>query len=378
MDLFKLFYPKYSFKREEEDRHRFYYGVVDGYVKVVAGITTILGAVCHSKYKEAWLVKHGYEALAEAAKYGSLVHHCIYLYNLNNPDRDWLDKIKNHRRRRDVSRELVAWSEMRRMFDMQAILLEVPLYGVTGDGDKFQKVEFCCTLDFAAIMEYEDETVEYIPTGELYKVGEKKGQIKTDKNGLPLTEKVIKTVKKSCVAIIDAKSNPFDKATKDGKEYFDEHLYQLKAQETAFRQNYGHLMGKTLPSEIKIFNWSSTNYRENKGANTFVLTEWVNTKDFKPNTQWATNLYTDIDIENMNHLLSFAKNKGFNIPSGRMKVTLPFHLGDTHNPIQTYSYEEWAKMKIAEEEQKQSEERIKRKLKKNESKTILRPIQTQR
>lgn len=362
MDLFKAFRPKYELSRFEEGGHRFYFGKIDE-VKVVAGITTILSSVCHSKLKEKWLVENGYETLNQAAEYGSLVHYCIYLFNLNNPDRDWLKEVKGTKREKSVVKELTGWYEMRKALKMEAILLEVPLFGVMGDGEQFQKVEFATTLDFASIMPYEDETVEYIPTGEVYKVGEKKGQLKKDKNGQPLTEKVIRTVSKKCIAIIDAKSNPFDKATKNGKEYYDEHFYQLKAQETAFRQNFGHLMDDiTLPKEIRIFNWSSTDWKVNNGDNTYVLTEWVNTSDFKPNTQWATNTYTDIDIENMNYLMSLAKNKGFNVPSGRLRITTPFHLGDTHNPVSYLSYQEWATEEIRKKQEKVEKDRIARKL----------------
>ena len=330
--------PKLTFTLFEDNGHRFYYGKIKNEVKVLAGITTLLSKTVKSEFLDKWkLENNGNGKLEWSAKYGSGVHWATYLFDTKQTDTLWdsfIPKLPEFEKEKTL-RELTSWHNFRKKYNLSLLLAEVPLYG------NIEGCEYITTLDRIFLCRRQQITVTEEPAGEVYQKngkGYKKGDLKLDKEGKPLTKKVENIEEVREVWIVDLKSNPFDK---DQKEYYDTHLYQLMAQKAAYHQNFKI---PSLPTKVRIFNWSATDWREDNGDNTFTLTEWR--KDDYEKREWNTKNYTQQDQSLFYHYLQIAMLKGYNKPEGALREWYRFELGKEGVTNKKMSYQEWAEKKF--------------------------------
>lgn len=330
--------PKLTFHLFEKDSHRFYYGLINKEVRVLAGITTLLSKTVKSDFLDKWKIENnGNGKLEWSAKYGSGVHWATYLMDTKQTDACWdfIEKLPEFEKDKTL-KELTAWRNFRKKFKLTLLLAEVPLYA------NIEGCEYITTVDRIFIRHGKEKCIVEEPTGEVYQKngkGYEKGDLKRDKDGKPLTRKVevIREAQPE-IWIIDLKSNPFDK---EKKEYYDTHLYQLMAQKAAFHQNFKG----NLPTKVRIFNWSATDWREDNGDNTYTLTEWR--KDDYEKRDWETKNYTQQDQALFYHYLQIAMLKEYNKPSGALREWYKFDLESEGITNKKISYQEWAEQKIA-------------------------------
>lgn len=264
--------PKFIVNRYDDSKsHRFYYFMDGGIRKSGAGITTWLDKVMpESDFLTEWKLKFSNDwrhVLNLTANYGTMLHACFahIIINREQPPQEMIDVAIDHIRGLQkyspkistnmIYKDLICFKRFQEEFNVKPILVEALL--PVSYRDKY----YCLTLDLLCEIDYvEKERVE-VEDG-VYVRGAKRGQPK-------FKTEVRETVKK-IYAIVDFKSNAFQK---DQKTFFDAHKYQLVGGAKAVEQNFGIVVDK-------VFNWSPNNWRSDVGD--YTLHEWKLTgKDYR-------------------------------------------------------------------------------------------------
>lgn len=303
---------KEKWYRYEKDGHRFYHNTQ----KVLAGITSILKEVMPTPALIVkFLAEKGEDELQRTADFGSLLHLLILRYM--KKEHWWLSIPPGENKESDLWRSMVSFRNFEQDFfaGITPYMLEVALKG------KIAGCEFVCTVDFCspmAITTYSEEEGE-----EVYKSGARKGQ-----------KKMVKVSKvKNINAIVDFKSNYYDK----NKDFYQAQLFQLLAQKQAVFEQTGIKVDK-------IFNWTPTSFREDKGHNTYKLVEWVLEGEETPK-DWSYKTYTKSDVRQFELYMKLAKERGVNVPRGTIVKYLPFLRGEDTPSTEKIAYSDYIKRK---------------------------------
>ena len=307
--FFQTIELKERWQRFERDGHRFYHNGK----KVLAGITTILNAVMPTpKALSDWMADNSLEELQRTADFGSMLHLLILFFMKKE---EWYNSIvPNDKNRVALWKGVIAFRNFEQDYfaEIAPFLLEMPVHG------KVAGCEFVTTVDFFAPMAI--KVVKEVEGEEEWKSGVKKGQKKMVK------VEETKTIK----AIVDFKSNYYDK----DKDFYQPQLFQLLAQKAAIEQQSGLKVDK-------IFNWTTTGFREDNGANTYKLVEWVLEGAEKPKDCWKYKTYTKSDVKQFELYMRLAKERGLNVPQGTITTYLPFLRGDDKPSHKKQTYQEF-------------------------------------
>jgi hypothetical protein len=223
---------------DDKGGNRFYwYRGEDGTGHIMPGITTWIGAVMpESKFLTDWKIKWGKDwekVLNASAEYGTVYHMCIEHILVHNeyPPQEMISKareaisvLKSYDKSIPMSmidKNLISFIKFKEDYGIEPILIEAKLVTRTSTGH-----EYALTLDLLCSVTFQEETVTEVEAGVISR-GKNKGQTKYEK------VKEVKTVKK--IALVDFKSNPFNK---DSKGFFDSHKYQLMGAKAAIKQNF--------------------------------------------------------------------------------------------------------------------------------------------
>lgn len=322
-------------RRLHAAHNRFYYPVM-GEIKTLAGITTILEkCLPSSKEKIDWLIKNGWEGLGLYAEFGTAGHTVLAEYNLGN---DWTQSISKKEWQSKLDNLIVAWDNTLSKYEIvELLLVETPVWG------KINGCEYVTTIDFCAKMRvpYRVKKERVVETGEFYQK-----DTKENKKGDPKTkiEKYTETEYKEEIWIIDYKTN-YD--SKDSKDYYDSHLFQLLAQKKAMKLSYNIDVDR-------IFNWSDLAFKTDRLDNTFQLVEWVvQGKEYVGD--WNHKGFSPKKFTVLNNHMQNALLEGWNLADGKLKskVYLKNAKGRTVPMYSTITYTEWV-----EEWRKQKENKI--------------------
>jgi len=223
---------------DDKGGNRFYwYKKEDGTGQIMPGITSWIGAVMpESKFLTDWKIKWGKDwekVLNATADYGTAYHSCIEHILIHNEyppaeliqkAKDMISLLKSYDKSIPMSmidKNLISVVKFKQDYNIQPILIEAKLVVRTNTGH-----EYALTLDMLCKMTITEETVTEVEAG-VYSKGKNKGEKKYDK------VKETKQVEK--LALVDFKSNPFNK---DSKGFFDSHKYQLMGARDAVKQNF--------------------------------------------------------------------------------------------------------------------------------------------
>lgn len=299
----------------EQQGNRFYFS---GKKRVRSGITTILQNIMPtSKHLLQWFADNGEAELQRTADLGSLLHLMILRFIKGE---DWWTSILPGAVSKSEENLLRKWMVSMRNFEQDyfpgitPLLLEVPL------GGKIAGCEYACTIDFLSEIIIPDTVM--VEGEEVYRSGKNKGQKKM----------VAVTNAKRVMAIVDFKSNPYEK----DKKFYDSHLFQLLAQKQAVFMQTGIVVER-------IFNWTPTAWREDNGANTYKLVEWVLEGQKPVGTNYQT--YTNKDVKQFYLFMKLAKLKGINTPSGNIVEYKNFLRGDDTPSIEKLDYQTYVSKK---------------------------------
>ena len=307
---------KETWKLYDHKGDRFYFSDKK---KLRAGITTILQSVMPtSRHLLQWYADNGEAELQRTADMGSLLHLMILRFIKGE---EWWTSIMPGAVSQVEENLLRKWMVSMRNFErdyfpaITPLLLEVPL------GGKVAGCEYACTIDFLSEILI-PETV-MVEGDEVYKSGKNKGQKKL----------VAVTTTKRVMSIVDFKSNPYEK----DKKFYDSHLFQLLAQKQAVFEQTGIVVER-------IFNWTPTAWRDDNGANTYKLVEWVLEGQKPVGTNYQT--YTKKDVEQFHLFMKLAKLKGLNLPSGTITEYKNFLRGEDTPSIEKLDFQTYIKNKL--------------------------------
>lgn len=315
----------YILKREDNREARFYwmrYGKYKNLIKKYIGITS-LSSKCipadENLIKWQILKDPDGRLLELSAEHGTLEHLVIDHYDRGE---GWRKLIPNdYKHERMVLGSLIAWKKFCEDYRVEIIASELMLKWESG------RKRFACTLDKVAWIYLKRKVKKQIEDG-VYQRGEKKGEIKY--------KEITEIVEDKVLAIIDLKSNFFEK---DTKSFYESHLFQLWGQRLAFQQSFPDM---PLP---RIFNWSPNNWRTRTNGNMenlYTLYEW--NQDYR------------IDF---NDYMKKAYRKGWLIPNGKIEVFTDF-TKDTpiEEAYKVMSYDEYINFKEEEERKKAEQENL--------------------
>ena len=93
-----------------------------------------------------------------------------------------------------------------------------------------------------------------------------------------------------------------------------------------------------------MFNFTSNEFKENRGDNTYNLTEWVISGESgnEETVSWDRRVLSQSDIKFMKFHFAAGAERNTHIPSGYITEREEFHFGQSVNPIRKISYEEYA------------------------------------
>lgn len=276
------------FDNKRGDRF-YYFEEHPGSAKIVPGITTWLGKVTpESSFLIDWKLKWGSrweEVLNATAEYGTALHVCIEHIMKHNsyPDADTIqmaEKALEHLRSFDrkispnmLRKNLISVFRFKREYNIEPVLIEgmliVTVDPMPGIGDLGKKYHYALALDMLCIMKSFIKSVTEVQDG-VYQRGEKKGQPKF----VTKTEVISKEV----LALVDFKSNPFDK---EAKGYYDSHKFQLMGAAKAIYQNFG------LKAE-RLMNFSPLGWSGDVGK--YAVKEWTITDDDRTKFRMLENM----------------------------------------------------------------------------------------
>jgi len=277
----------YRLRRLDNRGARFYYERINGAIKKYIGITS-LGQKCVPPGREliTWQLQKDPDGvlLERAAEFGTLMHLCIDAYDNGKPWRDLIPK--GYPYVRAIEGSVLAWKKFCLDYDVQVLGSEVMLRYEEGLS------KFANTLDKIAYIVEKVKTKVEIDTGVLLKSGKNKGKPKMK------TEVQIKEVKH--LAIIDLKSNFFDKPSKD---FYEAHQFQLWGQAMSLMQTFPQVKA------VRMFNWAPRSWRARTSGleNLYTFYEWK-----------------DDYAQEFRHKLIEAERKGWMIPYGKVEVFSDF------------------------------------------------------
>jgi len=332
----------YTLRREDNKAARFYWlKEAEKQYKKYIGITS-LGDKVVPKSEDLFafkLLKDPDGRLLElATDFGTIFHLCADALDTGN---EWMSFIPaGYRYERGVFGSMLSWHKLKQDYKADILASEMML---KYENPRNPEICFAATLDkvlwmtetqkVKEIQQVEKTVYEDEPDG-VFVRGDKKGQTKYKKvkNVLMVDKEVTVEKEVPFLAIIDLKSNFFDK---DKKSFFEAHQFQLWGQRLAFMQTF-----PDLPAP-RIFNFSPNSWRVRNGNydNLYTLKEWK--EDYSAD---------------FNEYLQKAHRKGYLVPTGRIEVFHPF---DAATPLeQAYSaftydefieYAEANRAKLAEE-----------------------------
>lgn len=315
----------YPLRRTDHKNARFYWmRDVDGIHKYI-GITSLAAKVLPDTPELVrWQIQKDPDGrLVElAAEHGTLEHKCI---DALDTGLDWQILIpENYPYERMVKGSVLSWRKFLDDYKIEVLASELMLKYVD---EKNPEIRFACTLDKVVYITHTEKTETLIETDEVFKSGKRKGMKKL--------KKVIGTKDVQELAIIDLKSNFFEK---DSKTFYEGHEFQLHGQRLAFMQSFPKA---GIPN---IYNWSPSNFRTRSTGN------FDNLYTFHQ----KTGAYT----WKFNWLMELAVRERYMQPQGKIEIFTDF-TKDT--PIQecykalTYDeyviYQEQEELKKLEEQQ---------------------------
>lgn len=302
----QLLTTPYPLRRADHKNSRFYYERnPDGSLSKYIGITS-LAERCIRPAKELILWQREKDPdgvlLERASELGTIMHLCIDAFDRNEPWRELIPADYPHTRH--IEGAVLAWKKFRHDYEVEIVASEIMLRYVKGD------VRFAATLDKICYITETEKVKQLQETGKVYKSGKNKGQ--------PKMKSVTTEKKKSFLAIVDLKSNYFEK---DSKSFYEAHQFQLWGQMLALRQSYPEIKG------IRMFNWAPNSWRVRTAGldNIYTLYEW--TKDYS----WK-----------FGHLMAEAVHENWMEATGRVEVFEDFTM---ETPIESayraYTYDEY-------------------------------------
>lgn len=310
--------PSTCISRLDNKTHRFYWWqelVGDKMVvKTGIGITSLLSMVMpESKPLTDWKVRtDGWQdILAASSEYGTMMHGILqkWLTERSVP-KEMLDAAREPCIRvgmnRDMpERDLLSWALFCEEYDLKPILIEAMLISEPIDGEQYcQAVDLLCDI---GIPETITETIE----DGVYKSGPRKGATK-------YVEKKTTTVSRK-IASIDWKANFM---SKDAKQFFASHKFQLIAAKRSVEYNYPEIHVDLL------INWSPSAWRTKVG---YEMKTWNITQQ---------------DQDMFDAYINIARIGGLFRPTGSIFVAPEFTPNTTSSDFKLLSYEEYVEQKL--------------------------------
>lgn len=315
-ELMNWLEPPYTLKREDNKDARFYWlKVAEKTYKKYVGITSLSDKVV-PKTEELfrWKIQEDPDGrLVElAAETGTVLHLCADAFDKGE---DWsVFMPENYRYSRLIMGGMLSWHVFRKQYGAVVVASELMLkYEDPQDPtkcyanalDKVMWIRELVKVDVEETVHKANWTRIKIEDG-VYLKGDKKGQIKYKFKSVNDPVPVTKIVKKEAwvwsLAIVDLKSNFFDK---DKKNFYEAHRFQLEGQRRAFMQAFPDL------PKPRIFNWAPNSWRARSSGsydNMYTLKEW-----------------TDDYSADFDEYLNKAHRKGYLSPNGKAEVFFPFN-----------------------------------------------------
>ena len=250
--------PQHLIRRYDDSKgSRFYYWIVDENIFTGAGITSVLGNVMpESPQVTTWKLSWGdrwKDVLNAASTYGTMMHTIFgeWLVRRFVPEELFIGASEHCRKwgkNGDMpKKDLLAFIKFCEDYKVEPLVLEGMLLSPPTNGK-----QYCQTIDLLCEMTIIEKTKRMVDEG-FFVRGEKKGQPK-------ITEVTDKTEKK-IKALVDFKSNFFEK---DKKSFFDSHCYQLMAAKKAVKYNFDI-------DVQEVYNFSPDSWRSEP---TYTLKKW--------------------------------------------------------------------------------------------------------
>lgn len=302
--------PKVSLKRFDDGKsNRFYYWGEGENINIGIGITSLLSQVIpESSFLTDWKLKYGdnwKKVLNEAAEYGTLMH-AIYNEWLikNEVPEEMMQKAREMCSRTGksanmIDKDLLAFIKFTEDYKVKPLVLEGLLRSESVNGQ-----HYALAIDCLCSMTIQDKTKTTVEDGE-YVRGEKKGEKKY--------KEVTEVKEKNIIAVIDFKSNSFEK---ESKSFYESHLYQLIAAKKAVLHNFN------LEVDA-MFNFAPNAWRTEP---TYSLKEW------KP---------TDNDYALFDAYINLACLKGVMSPKGSIFVPPAFNKNTKSSDYRIISYRDF-------------------------------------
>lgn len=308
--------PIYNLRRADHKNARFYWLRDEDGIHKYIGITSLAAKVLpDAEELIRWKLQKDPDGrlLEVSSEFGTLMHLCIDA--LDN-GMDWQILIpENYPYERMIKASVLSWKKFCDDYKVEVLASELMLKYVD---EKNPEIKFACTKDKVVYLTHEVKTSGLVEDG-IYKTGKKKGMKKLKKTS--------GTKEVQELAIIDLKSNFFEK---DTKTFYEGHEFQLHGQRLAFMQSFPKAGTPT------IYNWSPSNFRTRSTGN-------------------LDNLYTFFQHKNdyswkFNWLMELAVKERYMYPQGKIEVFTNF-TKDTpiHDCYKALSYDEYVVYQEQEE-----------------------------
>jgi hypothetical protein len=239
-------------RRFDNKSHRFYFwqqpenGAM--VTKTGVGITTLLSqAMPESKPLTDWKLRtpNWEDVLETSSDYGNVMHEMVQEWLLNKHiPKELMEEARLICKRAGMNSDMpekdcLAWASFCEQYEVEPLLIEAILISPPINGDNY----YCQAIDLLCNITVEETVITQVDEG-TFKSGPRKGEPK-------ITEKKEK-VKVRKVACLDWKSNT---ASKESKQFYASHKYQLIAAKRAVEHNYQGIKVDML------INWSPLNWR---------------------------------------------------------------------------------------------------------------------
>lgn len=242
------FVPKYQVYRfDDKADNRFYFFRINGEIVIASGITEPFGRVSIDregieKWKEN--TPNWRQELNASGEYGTLEHILFGGISLGNGvNSTVLAEMKklaidNNKSSDMPAKDVLAYLKFQEDYKLRPLLVEAQLAWQCPRTKEW----LAMTIDMLAEIEVTDIVKEMVEDG-VWQRGDKKGEPK-------MVEKKTE-VKKTIIALIDFKSNFFEK---EKRSFYETHLMQLLGGSLAVEQNFDIKVDK-------IYNFSCKNWR---------------------------------------------------------------------------------------------------------------------
>ena len=304
--------PKYNVCRfDDRGDNRFYYFIHEGELVIASGVTEPFGAVSTereaiNKWKEKY--PNWRHLMNVSSDYGTIEHQVFGEISLGmKVNKKLLESMSKIARDNDKSsemplRDVLAYLKFQEDCKPKTLLSEAQIAWQDPNSGEW----LAMTIDNLSEREITETTKEMKEDG-VWQRGEKKGQ--------PKFIEVKTETKRKIIALIDYKSNFFEK---DKKSFYEAHTLQLIAGGLAVEQNFG----------IKVdayYNFSPNNWRKEPS---YTLYE-------HKITDWDMGLWWDY--------WRLIIRKGYNKPSGGFLITEGFKNSSDYKIL---SYKEYVEQVI--------------------------------